>query len=223
MLGYVQSILAASARLDELAVSLTAQTEARFTFVLSDTLNPAVLEEMMSQFDQRFPHTEFECLIGEEEDVIDLLQKERAQIGLTEARDSYPTDIGAARLPMQTRMAIYVSAGHPLAGQHETQADELHGWRELRLSTYLEREAPLARGPVWSAPNYLLLLSMAVQGFGWCALPCALVDEFDASKSLVQLNVPGWPRSIAIDLVWNKRTPPGVAGSWLRQYLQDAR
>ena len=198
VLGYVQSILAASARLDELAVSLTAQTEARFTFVLSDTLNPAVLEQMMSQFDQRFPHTEFECLIGEEEDVIDLLQKERAQIGLTEARDSYPTDIGATRLPMQTRMAIYVSAGHPLAGQHETQADELHGWRELRLS-------------------------MAVQGFGWCALPCALVDEFAASKSLVQLNVPGWPRSIAIDLVWNKRTPPGVAGSWLRQYLQDAR
>lgn len=75
VLGYVQSILVASARLDELAVSLTAQTEARFTFVLSDTLNPAVLEEMMSQFDQRFPHTEFECLIGEEEDVIDLLQK----------------------------------------------------------------------------------------------------------------------------------------------------
>lgn len=223
VLGYVQSILAASARLDELAVSLTAQTEARFTFVLSDTLNPAVLEEMMSQFDRRFPHTEFECLIGEEEDVIDLLQKERAQIGLTEARDSYPTDIGATRLPVQTRMAIYVSAGHPLAAQHETQADELHGWRELRLSTYLEREASLARGPVWSAPNYLLLLSMAVQGFGWCALPCALVDEFAASKSLVQLNVPGWPRSIAIDLLWNKRTPPGVAGSWLRQYLQDAR
>jgi DNA-binding transcriptional LysR family regulator len=85
VLGYVQAILAASTRLDELAVSLTAQTEARLTFVLSDTLNPDVLEEMMKQFDARFPHTEFECLIGEEEDVIDLLQKERAQVGLTEA------------------------------------------------------------------------------------------------------------------------------------------
>ena len=94
VLGYVQAILAASTRLDELAVSLTAQTEARLTFVLSDTLNPDVLEDLMNQFDQRFPHTEFECLIGEEEDVIDLLQKSRAQVGLTEARDSYPTDIG---------------------------------------------------------------------------------------------------------------------------------
>ncbi len=223
VLGYVQSILAASARLDELAVSLSAQTEARLTFVLSDTLNPDVLEDLMNQFDQRFPHTEFECLIGEEEDVIDLLQKERAQIGLTEARESYPTGIGATRLSMQTRMAIYVSTTHPLAGQRAIQADELHGWRELRLNTYLEREPSLAPGPVWSAPNYLLLLSMAVQGFGWCALPCALVEEFAAAKSLTQLDVPGWPRSIAIDLLWNKRSPPGVAGSWLRQYLQDAR
>ncbi|AVY97798.1 MULTISPECIES: LysR family transcriptional regulator [Lelliottia] len=223
VLGYVQSILAASARLDELAVSLTAQTEARLTFVLSDTLNPDVLEDLMIQFDKRFPHTEFECLIGEEEDVIDLLQKERAQVGLTEARDIYPTGIGVIRLPMQTQMAIYVATTHPLAAQGRVEVDELHGWRELQLSTYLERETTQVRGPIWSAPNYLLLLSMAVQGFGWCALPCALVEEFAAAKSLVQINVPGWPRTIAIDLLWNKRSPPGVAGSWLRQYLQDAR
>ncbi|WP_371973179.1 LysR family transcriptional regulator [Lelliottia nimipressuralis] len=223
VLGYVQSILAASARLDELAVSLTAQTEARLTFVLSDTLNPDVLEDLMIQFDKRFPHTEFECLIGEEEDVIDLLQKERAQVGLTEARDIYPTGIGVIRLPMQTQMAIYVATSHPLAAQGSVAVDELHGWRELQLSTYLERETTQVRGPIWSAPNYLLLLSMAVQGFGWCALPCALVEEFAAAKSLVQINVPGWPRTIAIDLLWNKRSPLGVAGSWLRQYLQDAR
>ena len=186
---------------------MTAQTEARLTFVLSDTLNPDVLEDLMNQFDQRFPHTEFECLIGEEEDVIDLLQKERAQVGLTEARDAYPTDIGVTRLPMQTRMAIYVATTHPLAGQHEVQADELHGWRELRLSTHRAR-GNARPGPVWSAPNYLLLLSMAVQGFGWCVLPCALVEEFAAAKSLVQLNVPGWPRAIGIDLLWNKRSLP---------------
>ncbi len=220
VLGYVQSILAASARLDELAAALSEETEARLSFVLSDTLHPDVLEEMLFRFDERFPHTEFECLIGEEEDVIDLLQKGRAHIGLTEARENYPTDIAAVRLPMQTHMAIYTSATHPLAAQSRTEADELHGWRELRLNTYLEREPVLAQGPVWSAPNYLMLLSMAVQGFGWCALPCALVAEFAPPNALVQINVPGWPRSVAIDLVWNKRFPPGTAGNWLRHWLQ---
>lgn len=175
----------------------------------------------MAQFDRQFPHTEFECLIGENDDVIDLLQKGRAQIGLIEARDDYPTNIGATRLPVQSWMGVYVATTHPLASQTNLQWEQLHTWRELRLNTYLESNANITRGPAWSAPNYLLLLSMAVQGFGWCVLPCALVEEFAAEKPLAQLDVPGWPRAIAIDLLWNKKTPPGTAGNWLRYHLQQ--
>lgn len=222
VLGYVQAILTASERLDEAAISLSGETEARLTFVLSDTLHPDVLEELMVQFDHKFPHTEFECLIGEDEDVIDLLQKGRAQVGLIEAREDYPTDMGVTRLPMQTWMGLYVVASHPLVTQEKLQWEQLHTWRELRLNTYLESGTNVARGPVWSAPNYLLLLSMAVQGFGWCALPCALVEEFAAEKPLVQLMLPGWPKAISIDLLWNKKSPPGVAGSWLRDHLQQS-
>lgn len=69
------------------------------------------------------------------------------------------------------------------------QREQLHSWRELRLNTYIDNREMIARGPVWSAPNYLLLLSMAVQGFGWCSLPCALVEEFATEKPLVQLDV----------------------------------
>ena len=220
VLSYVKAILAASNRLDELAISLSDETEARLTFVLSDTLHPDVLEDLLQQFDRRFPHTEFECLIGEDEDVIDLLQKERAQVGLIEARDSYPTEIGSTRLPLQTAMAIYVAPAHPLAAQGRVTWDELHSWRELRLSTFLASSLEPAKGQVWSAPNYLLLLSMTVQGLGWCILPCALVDEFAGSGTLVALNIPGWPRAISVDLLWNKKAPPGKAGSRLRQHLQ---
>ena len=220
VLSYVKAILAASNRLDELAISLSDETEARLTFVLSDTLHPDVLEDLLQQFDRRFPHTEFECLIGEDEDFIDLLQKERAQVGLIEARDSYPTEIGSTRLPLQTAMAIYVAPAHPLAAQGRVTWDELHSWRELRLSTFLASSLEPAKGQVWSAPNYLLLLSMTVQGLGWCILPCALVDEFAGSGTLVALNIPGWPRAISVDLLWNKKAPPGKAGSWLRQHLQ---
>lgn len=223
VLSYVKAILAASDRLDELAISLSGNTEARLTFVLSDTLHPDVLEDLLAQFDRRFPHTEFECLIGEDDDVIDLLQKERAQVGLIEARDSYPTEIGSIRLPMQTEMAIFVAPRHPLAAQGRVSWDELFSWRELRLSTYLENTAEPARGLVWSAPNYLLLFSMAAQGLGWCILPSALVEEFAGSGSLVALDIAGWPQMISTDLLWNKKAPPGEAGSWLRQHLQRHR
>ena len=193
VLSYVKAILAASDRLDELAISLSGNTEARLTFVLSDTLHPDVLEDLLAQFDRRFPHTEFECLIGEDDDVID---------------------------PMQTEMAIFVAPRHPLAAQGSVTRDELFSWRELRLSTYLENTAEPARGLVWSAPNYLLLFSMAAQGLGWCILPSALVEEFAGSGSLVALDIAGWPRMISTDLLWNKKAPPGEAGSWLRQHLQ---
>ena len=221
VLSYVQAILSASERLDELAVSLSGETEARLTFVLSDTLHPDVLEDLLAQFDRRFPHTEFECLVGEDDDVVDLLQKGRAQVGLIEARDSYPTDIGHTRLPMQTRMAIYVSPTHPLAAERGLEWEQLSTWRELRLNTYLENHTTPARGPVWSAPNYLMLLSMAAQGLGWCALPCALVDEFARSAELTMLDIVGWPISVSTDLLWHKASPLGAAGSWLRQYLQQ--
>lgn len=221
VLSYVQAILTASERLDELAVSLSGETEARLTFVLSDTLHPDVLEDLLAQFDRQFPHTEFECLVGEDDDVVDLLQKGRAQVGLIEARDAYPTDIGHTRLPMQTRMAIYVSPTHPLAAQRGVEWELLRTWRELRLNTYLENRATPARGPVWSAPNYLMLLSMAAQGLGWCALPCALVEEFSRSAELTMLDIAGWPISVSTDLLWHKEAPLGAAGSWLRQYLQQ--
>ncbi len=147
MLSYVKAILAASERLDELAVSLSGETEPRLTFVLSDTLHPDVLEDLLVQFDRRFPHTEFECLIGEDEDVIDLLQKSRAQVGLIEARERYPTDIGSTRLPLQTAMGIYVAPGHPLAAQGKVAWDELRSWRELRLSTFSGQRHRTCRRP----------------------------------------------------------------------------
>ncbi|EJC1773310.1 LysR family transcriptional regulator [Escherichia coli] len=220
VLSYVHAILSASERLEEVAVSLAGETEARLTFVLSDTLHPDLLEDIMVQFDSQFPHTELEVLIGEDVDVIDLLQKERAQIGLIESREHYPTDIGSTRLPMQAWMGIFVSASHPLSAEKTIQREQLHSWRELRLNTYIDNREMIARGPVWSAPNYLLLLSMAVQGFGWCSLPCALVEEFATEKPLVQLDVPGWPKAISIDLLWNKKSPPGAAGNWLKHHLQ---
>jgi hypothetical protein len=75
--------------------------------------------------------------------VIDLLQKGRAQVGLTK-RGRLPDRYGVTRLPMQTRMG---STSRLRIRWRLKNCRELHGWRELRLSTYLESEAKIARGP----------------------------------------------------------------------------
>lgn len=220
VLNHVQEILAASERLDQMAIRLSTQTEPRLTFVLSDTYQPNHHESLLKQLEQRYPDIELECLIAEDDDVIDLLQKDRAHIGLVKGRDSYPTDISAARLPEQTLMGIYVCQTHELAGlTGHLSYEHLRTHRELRLNTYVRNEAELEAGLFWSAPNYLMLLEMAEQGFGWTVLPRWLVEQFNLSKTLVELLIPGWPRTVSVDVIWSKLTPPGPAGSWFRDRL----
>lgn len=218
VLSHVQEILAASERLDNLSIRLAAQVETRLTFVLSDTYQPTHHESLLRRFEQRYPDIEFECLIAEDFDVIDLLQLRRAHIGVVEVQHHYPPDIAANRLPAQTEMAIFVKPDHPLAQLPHVHPEQLATTRQLRLNTYNRTERNQSQGLMWSAPSYLMLLEMAEQGFGWAILPRWLVEQY-SHKKLVALSTLGWPKTISIDAVWSKKNPPGPAGYWLLDQL----
>jgi DNA-binding transcriptional LysR family regulator len=220
VLAHVHAILSASEKLDELSVRLSAQIEPRLTFVLSDTYQPTHYETLLSHFEQRYPDIEFECLIAEDRDVIDLLQLGRAHIGMLEVQESYPPDIGYARLPDQTEMALFVAKKHPLASIDALRHEDLPAYRQLCLQTYGRQTQQKALGQTWSAPSYLMLLEMAEQGFGWSILPRWLVAQFGHNK-LVELSLSGWPKMISIDAVWSRNNQPGPAGRWFIDSLLD--
>jgi DNA-binding transcriptional LysR family regulator len=217
LLGLAQDILAAADRLDRAAEQLAGGLEARLSVVLSDTYQSDRFEQNLSAFERRFPELELECLIAEHGDVVALVQRGRAQIGLVAAQASYPPDIGAATLPELSEIALFVGAAHPLAGSRDVTAAALAGHRELRLNTYLDQAETRPAGRIWSAPSYLMLLEMAELGFGWTALPRWLATRFAAS--LVELQARGWPRRVAVDAVWSRAAPLGLAGNWLLQAL----
>ena len=182
--------------------------------VFSQSFLPLLLPPFLS----RYPEVSLQIVPQESPLLEEWLSAQRHDLGLTE---TLHTPAGTERTPLLTLNEVCVlPAGHPLAAQGKVAWDELRSWRELRLSTFLASATEPAAGQVWSAPNYLLLLSMAAQGFGWCILPSALVAEFAPQGGLVALDIPGWPRAISVDLLWNKKAPPGAAGSWLRQHLQ---
>jgi len=222
MLGRVQEILAASDRLDRAAAELAGGLEARLSLVLSDTYQSDRFEETLSAFEHLYPDLELECLIAEHGDVVALVESGRAQIGLVAAQASYPPDIGAATLLELSEIALFVAPGHPLATQADITQEMLASHRELRLNTYLDEAMPQPHRRSWSAPSYLMLLEMAVLGFGWAAIPRWQVARF-AVGALVELEARGWPKRVPVDAVWSRQRQLGAAGNWLRQALLAGR
>ncbi|MEN3931036.1 LysR family transcriptional regulator [Microvirga sp. W0021] len=213
VLGYAHEILAASDRLEELSIRMADEVEARLTIVISDIyqLNPD--QGILRRFEKRFPDIELEYLDAERADVLDLLQTGRAQLGLLAAQSDYPSDIIARRLPERVEMAVYVGRKHPLAAIPELTSDHLARYRHIYLNTYAATDKKPG-GLVWSASDYLMVLEMAEEGFGWAELPRSLVKQYGRGR-LVELKLNGWPRPIAADVAWSKHTPPGPAGFWL--------
>lgn len=223
VLGKVQDILAASDRLDRSASELGGGLEAKLGVVWSDTYQSDRFEEMLRAFEQRFPDLEFECLIAEHGDLVSLVQTGRAQIGVVAAQALYPPDIGSATIAEQSEITLFVATNHPLARMQDITPDVLADFRELRLDTYLAREGgalPPSRR-AWSAPSYLMLLEMAVLGFGWAAIPRWMVTRFSVG-TLHELDARGWPQRVPVDAVWSRQRPLGRAGTWLLQEMLAA-
>lgn len=226
MFTQVRRVLDASEQMDRLAAQMAGGLEARLTLVVSDTYQSDRYEQTLATLEQRYPDLELECLIAEHEDVVDIIQLGRAQFGLVAAQAAYPADIGSATIAEQSEIGLFVGLQHPLAryGDEEVPHAILREARELRLNTFVDPTGPRTDAvPVrslrrWSAPSYLMLLEMAVLGFGWTELPRWLVDHFAADR-LHEVHARGWPRHVPVDAVWSRRRPLGQAGAWLLETM----
>ena len=219
MLGRIEDVLAASDKLRRAAGRLADGMEPRLTLVLSDANQFADFEMRMAELDERFPELELECVFAEHGDAINLIQSGRASLGLLSAQASYPPEVGYATIAERADFGLFVAHKHPLAQQEKVDYQHLSGYRALRLNTLVDQSVPTDDLPIsghrpWSAPNYLLLMDMAAFGFGWAALPRWLVSGYAGGK-LKELQVPGWPRSSAVDVIWSRQRSLGPAGAWL--------
>ncbi|WP_137935899.1 LysR family transcriptional regulator [Chitinivorax sp. B] len=222
LLPYAQSMLNTQDAMRRVAGSLIAGVESRLSLVVSDTVQSGTLEQLLVAFEQQFPDLELEFLVGEAADVIEMLRVGRAHLGFAATMPSYPQDIGHSPLPECTELTLFAARHHVLAQpKRQLSMTDLQTERELRLSTY--SDAPLQSQSIrcWSAPSYLLLLEMARHGFGWATLPRWLAETFGGGD-LVELNVPGWPLEMSVDVLWLRGRDYGQAALWVLARLAGA-
>ena len=222
VLAQVREILAANRRLDDVALRLAQGIEPRVTLAISDHWPAGHHDRLLSQFAEKFSEVEFECLIAENEDVIELLKSGRAQLGLITKQPNLPTELVSRSLAISGHTGIYLAKDHPLCQQATLTLDDLKAVRQLQLNTWSRAGIKRSEGLVWSASSYILLLDMAQQGFGWAKLPCWMVDYFGNEK-LTQLPLAGWPQKINLEIVWSARHSLGPACLWMIDQLSVAK
>ena len=225
MLAQVHDILVANDRFARAARMLAGGLETRLIVAWSDTYQSDRFAHILSAFEKNYPDLEFECLIAEHGDVVDLVQTGRAHIGVVAAQPAYPVDVGAALMAEPSEVMLYAAMSHPLAALKDITPDVLARHRELRLATTVQPEdnnqsALLSRG-AWSAPSYIMLLELAVLGFGWAAIPRWMVARF-ARATLKPLHARSWPRRVPIEAIWSRQRPLGSAATWLLQEIMAA-
>ena len=222
LLPLARQALAAHDSLQLEAAALQSGVEPRLTLVLSDTFHTGSLEAALQAFADQYPHTELECLVGEQDDVLALLRSGRAQLGLLPGMVRVGSEFATQVLAQQASTSLYVAPNHPLAQASPLEATALQAHRRLQLQTFSARSAPdSSAGRCWFAPSYLLLLEMTQLGFGWAELPDWLVARY--APELHPLPLPGWPQRQPLYAVWLRQQPPGPAAAWmLRCFGQPA-
>lgn len=222
VLAQVREILAANRRLDDVAIRLAQGIEPRITLAISDHWPAGHHDRLLSEFAEKYADVEFECLIAENQDVIELLKSGRAQLGLITRQATLPPELNHRSLAISGHTGIYLAKNHPLCQKSVITLDDLKGVRQLQLNTWSRAGIQRSEGLVWSASSYILLLDMAQQGFGWASLPCWMVEYF-GNQNLQQLPIAGWPQKINLEIIWSARHPLGPAGLWMIDQLSAAK
>ena len=223
LLEHANAVINAADKLHQQASRLAMGQEAQLTLALSDAYQSQQYEARLIELDERYPELKFECVIAEHSDMLELINSGRAHLGLISAQSSYPPDIAHRRIASFGEFGVYVSTSHPLSAQATISQDDLTQYRALRLSTVLNHapnadDLSSATGALWQAPDYLLLLEMAVMGFGWAVLPRQLVAKYGQGK-LHELPLLGWPRQVPVDAIWSRQRPLGPVAAWLLERL----
>lgn len=221
VLQKVKAILNASEGLEALAAELSKNIESVLSIVVSDVYNPFFQTDLLLRFEQKFPYTEFQCGPAEGADVINLVQEGHANIGVLISQHKYPADVSVSNLGNLREMGVYVSHAHPLASLEKVTREALTHVRHLVLKTYSPGSSN-AKAQTWSAPDHLMLLEFALQGFGWAELPRHLVERF-GNNGLVELDVPGYSKQVEVDIVWRRQPALGPAGQWFVRELHELK
>lgn len=222
LLPQAKALLTQALLLEGHADAMMAGEEGRLSLALEESLIGPALDELLVNFEQRFPSLELELLMPARMDIIRMAQQGRIDIGLMISTLAKPDNFRIT--PMGEMQFVAVCAPtFPLAQQKILSFDDMMTYRQLVLTS---REGVMKPDDqishqVWRVESQFGLIALLKKVLGWAWVPKHMVEIDLDQGDLLELKVSaGGDRfHFPVDLVTSISYREGLAGQWLSQQL----
>jgi len=225
LLSYAQAILLQMDELGSAAQAMGRQEEALIRLAVDNALLLPNLYAVFARFERQFSATDIEIVSTTSFDVLDAIESDQADIGLTFVEFDFNREVELGYIGSLNFYPV-CHPQHLLAQLNEITAGDLLPHRQVMSRSSkgsVPTQLPLLSSKAWFCNNYTAMQSLAEQGIGWAYLPAYLAEESiqagDLKKMKFSFDHKTW--KLSIEMVRQKNKAMGPALAWLHDELKS--
>jgi len=225
LLSYAQAILLQMDELGSAAQAMGRQEEALIRLAVDNALLLPNLYAVFARFERQFSATDIEIVSTTSFDVLDAIESDQADIGLTFVEFDFNREVELGYIGSLNFYPV-CHPQHLLAQLNEITAGDLLPHRQVMSRSSkgsVPAQLPLLSSKAWFCNNYTAMQSLAEQGIGWAYLPAYLAEESiqagDLKKMKFSFDHKTW--KLSIEMVRQKNKAMGPALAWLHDELKS--
>jgi len=225
LLSYAQAILLQMDELDSAAQAMGRQEEALIRLALDNALLLPNLYAVLARFERQFSATDIEVVSTTSFDVLEAIENDQADIGLTFVEFDFNRDVELGYIGSLNFYPV-CHPQHPLARLNEITAGDLLPHRQVMSRSSkgsVPTQLPQLSSKAWYCNNYTAMQSLAEQGIGWAYLPAYLAEESIQAGNLKKMKFSFDHKTwkLSIEMVRQKNKAMGPALTWLHDELKS--
>ncbi|MGH1400758.1 MAG: LysR family transcriptional regulator [Acinetobacter tandoii] len=200
---------------------------------LESNLNIVVVSELLHThwtdyillLEQRFPELQINIFSAPQEDALQMLLDQSAQLALMFEREQLQSGEQFVELKRETLIAV-ASKQHPLAQHEKISYEQLLQSRQIVVASRDRSLKPelLFSKNYWRTDNHHSSCAMILQNLGWGVLPYEMLNENPAlQQQLKILNFQDFSPKFeySVDLVWSRESQLGAAARFLIEHIRN--
>jgi DNA-binding transcriptional LysR family regulator len=226
LLKYARSVLRSNMEFSARATSVSEGIETQLGIAVEQGIFVHSLLDLFNELGQKFPLLDVEIFDPGQNDVAELINSGRADIGIMTEQESYPQRLFFRGIGHSLQIPV-CSADHPLAEPERVTHDDLRQHRQIvmRSRSLVDADPPREqKSPkVWFSESPYLIMDLVMSNLGWAELPWTTVSEKLKRGEMVRLQYDFQQSDIleGVDVVWTKRRALGLGGQWILKQLLE--